>query len=334
MKLLKDIGEFGLIERISKKLKIRTKDLLVGIGDDACAFKSSKNVSLLTTDILIENVHFTLSISPEYIGWKAIASSISDIAAMGGTPKYALISIGLKETMPIKFVDRIYNGIEECCNRFKITVVGGDTVSSPECVVINVTLFGETEKKNIIRRSGAKEGDKIFVTGFLGDVSVGMISSRFFKQIPRVKEARILLKFCKLTSMIDVSDGLANEINHIAKESNVGAIIYKDKLPLSKFLLKSAHKLKKDPYDFALYGGEDYELLFTAGKDASKEKIENLTGTKITWIGEILNKDFDFAVKIIDKDGKEEKLREKAYEHFKSKTSKQIRTTDKISERN
>ena len=334
---LKDLGEFGIINRISKKIKLRSKNIIVGIGDDCAAFKISgrrgKNIVLFTSDILIERVHFTLDTASDYqIGWKAMASSISDIAAMAGIPKYAVISIGLKDSTQVSFIDGIYKGIEACCGKYNVTIVGGDTVSSPCCIVINVSLIGEVEEKNLVRRNGANPGDGIFVTGFLGDASLGFeclkrnrknikagkIISRFLTPVPRVREARALVESCRVTSMIDISDGLANEINHVARESKVGAVIYQDRLPFSGFFTDVAGKLKVNPVKLALYGGEDYELLFTADKkniDKVSEKIKKETGTRITLIGEIVKK--KFGVKIINRAGKGEKLEPKAFEHFK-----------------
>ena len=190
MKLLKDIGEFGLIKRIAKAEKISDKDVIAGIGDDAAVLKYKKNLYLLlTTDILIEDVHFNQKATPFQIGWKALAVNISDIAAMGGIPRYALVSLGLRKEIPIKFVDEIYQGIRTLAKKFDVQILGGDTVSSSK-IVINIALTGEVEKSCLTLRKGAKIGDKIYVTGRLG----GSITGKHLSFIPRVKEARYLLK--------------------------------------------------------------------------------------------------------------------------------------------
>ena len=186
MKKLQDIGEFGLIKRIADKEKISDKDVVVGIGDDTAVLKYKKNLYLLlTTDMLVEDVHFNQKATPFQIGWKALAVNISDIAAMGGIPKYGLVSLGLKKNTSLKFVDELYRGIKTIAKRFDVQIVGGDTVSSSK-LVINIALTGEVEKKYLTLRKGAKIGDKIYVTGRLG----GSIIGKHLSFIPRVKEAR------------------------------------------------------------------------------------------------------------------------------------------------
>ena len=294
MKLLKDIGEFGLIKRIAKAEKISDKDVIAGIGDDAAVLKYKKNLYLLlTTDILIEDVHFNQKATPFQIGWKALAVNISDIAAMGGIPRYALVSLGLRKEIPIKFVDEIYQGIRTLAKKFDVQILGGDTVSSSK-IVINIALTGEVEKSCLTLRKGAKIGDKIYVTRRLG----GSITGKHLSFIPRVKEARYLVKNAHPTAMIDISDGLISDLKRICEASNVGARIEQEKVPVSK----EANSLEN-----ALTAGEDFELLFTVS-----EKY-NHPVYPITQIGEITKKE----IILLDKDKKIVHLKETGFDHFK-----------------
>jgi len=298
VRLLQDIGEFGLIRRIAEKKKISDKDVVVGIGDDTAVLKYKKNLYLLlTTDILIEGVHFNKKATPFQIGWKALAVNISDIAAMGGIPKYALVSLGLKKNLSLKFVDEIYQGIRSLAKKFRVKIVGGDTVASSK-IVINVALTGEVEKKYLTLRKGAKIGDKIYVTGRLGD----SISGKHLSFIPRVKEARYLVKNLHPTAMIDISDGLFSDLKRICEASDVGAKIEQKKIPVSR----EAVSLQN-----ALTGGEDFELLFTVSK-----KYNNLVKSakfSITQIGEITKR----GIILLDERNKNIHLKETGFDHFK-----------------
>ncbi len=298
MRLLQDIGEFGLIRRIAKAEKISDKDVVVGIGDDTAVLKYKKNLYLLlTTDMLIEGVHFNKKATPFQIGWKALAVNISDIAAMGGIPKYGLVSLGLKKNTSLKFVDELYRGIKTIARKFDVKILGGDTVSSSK-LVINISLTGEVEKKYLTLRKGAKIGDKIYVTGRLG----GSISGKHLSFIPRVKEARYLVKNLHPTAMIDISDGLLSDLKRICEASNVGARIEQSKIPVSR----EAVSLQN-----ALTGGEDFELLFTVSK-----KYNNLIKSakfSITQIGEITKR----GIILLDERNKNIHLKETGFDHFK-----------------
>ena len=298
MRLLQDIGEFGLIRRIAKAEKISDKDVVVGIGDDTAVLKYKKNLYLLlTTDMLIEGVHFNKKATPFQIGWKALAVNISDIAAMGGIPKYGLVSLGLKKNTSLKFVDELYCGIKTIARKFDVKILGGDTVSSSK-LVINIALTGEVEKKYLTLRKGAKIGDKIYVTGRLG----GSISGKHLSFIPRVKEARYLVKNLHPTAMIDISDGLLSDLKRICEASNVGARIEQSKIPVSR----EAVSLQN-----ALTGGEDFELLFTVSK-----KYNNLIKSakfSITQIGEITKR----GIILLDERNKNIHLKETGFDHFK-----------------
>lgn len=317
---IKDIGgEFGLIDRIRKKVKLYSKDVIVGIGDDAAVLKYYKNPYLLfKTDMLVENDHFSLKYStPEQIGMKAIEQNVSDIAAMGGLPKYAVISLALPSNIDVEFVDKIYGGINKKSKKYKISIVGGNITHSKE-IVVNVALLGFVEKKYLALRSGAKIGDLIFCSGNVGSSSIGLESLKCNLKGKSIKKhlepecrldlARKLVKV-GINSMIDVSDGVASEVRHICEESKVGAIVYADKIPISKGTRIDSKKLNKNPLDFALYGGEDFELIFTANKN----KLKQLKKYDVTIIGEIVDK--KNGVKLL-KNNKKYDL-ESGFDHFK-----------------
>lgn len=317
---IKDIGgEFGLIARINKGIKLFSKDVVAGIGDDAAVLKyDGKNYMLLTTDMLVENDHFSLKFStPMQIGMKAIEQNVSDIAAMGGIPKFAVISIALPNDIDAKFVDGLYEGINKKSKEYKINIVGGNMTHSRE-VVINVALIGFVEKRFLALRSGAETGDLIFCSGDVGKSTAGLELLRHnlkgksikphVEPKSRLKLGRELVKM-GINSMIDVSDGVASEVSHICEQSKVGALIYADKIPISKDTITDSKKLRKDAVDFALYGGEDFELVFTANKN----KLKQLKKFDVKVIGEIVDK--KFGIKLI-KNNKKISI-ESGFDHFK-----------------
>lgn len=305
-----DIGEFGLIERFAKRLK-PDKSVIKGVGDDCAVLKFTKDkYLLLTTDILIEDTHFILkdtlkgtSAQPFQIGWKALAANVSDIAAMGGVPKDALISLALPPSYAIKRVEGIYQGIKAIARRFGINIVGGDTSKATK-LIINVSLSGEVSKEDLVLRSGARRGDIIFVSGSLG----GSIYGKHLKFVPRLREAQLLVKNFKLHSMIDLSDGLSSDLSHIARESGIGAVIYEEAIPLSK----DARSIKQ-----ALNMGEDFELLFTLSLAEARKllraKPKGIT-IPLTQIGEIRDKKFGLG--LVGRNGLERKLKPGGFRHF------------------
>ncbi len=306
MKKLQDIGEFGLIKRIAEKERIADKkDIIAGIGDDAAVLKDKKNsYLLLTTDMLVENVHFNQKATPFQIGWKALAVNISDIAAMGGIPEYALISLGLRKNTALKFIDELYRGIRTLAQKFEVQILGGDTVASSK-IVVNIALIGEVEKKYLTLRKGAKPGDKIYITGRLG----GSITGKHLSFIPRVREARYLVKNFHPTAMIDISDGLLSDLTRICEASDIGAKIYQQKIPLSKKAISLQN---------ALTGGEDFELLFTHPPSISSPPHlmvgENKEKVSMTQIGEITK---NTRIILLDEKGKTVFLKKRGYDHFR-----------------
>ncbi len=314
---VRKIGEFGLIKRISRRIK--DKNVRTQIGDDTAVIKIGGKFVLFTTDTLVEDDHFSPKwSSPFQIGKKAMEINVSDIAAMGGEPKYALISLCLKKDERVEWVDKLYRGIYSVARKYGFEIVGGNITHGKQ-TVIDVSMLGETKKP--VLRSGAKTNDLICVTGDLGKSQAGLellskfgrkakrfvISKSHLEPRARLKESRIISKFAR--SMIDVSDGLSSEVVHICKLSRKGAVIHREKIPISKQTKLAAGLLKKDPIDFALHGGEDFELVFTV----SRKNLDKLRRKlKFSVVGKILPK--REGIHLLDK-GRKRKLG-KGYDHF------------------
>ena len=276
---LKDLGEFGFIERIRKGCLVREKDVIRGIGDDCSVFSVSGEVAtLLTTDILVERVHFLLSaISPYQLGRKAMAVNISDIAAMGGTPREAAISIAVPDKLELAFLDSLYAGMKSLAEEFEVNILGGDTASSPEQLVVNVALVGEARVEEILYRSGARVGDVIFLTGPVGSSAAGLdilLKGREFEggeeligqhhdPYPQVKAGRIIARMKVANSLIDVSDGVAADLGHICSESKLGAVIEEEMIPTTEGFRRYCRSFNEDASHLSLHVGEDYVLLGT-----------------------------------------------------------------------
>jgi thiamine-monophosphate kinase len=309
---VKDIGEFGLIDRISKKTK--NKDVLVDIGDDAAVIKT-KDLQVLTTDCLVEGDHFRRDwFTPEQIGMKAIEINVSDVAAMGGVPRYVLVSLGLPKTLDVSFVEKMYKGMWKSCEKYNLEIIGGNMAHSDQ-IVISITLTGDVKKDHLSLRSGAKPGDFILVSGYLGCGRAGLrlfqeklkgfdkVRKRYLEPTARLDFALKIAPF--VNSMIDVSDGLAPEIHHICNMSRCGAVIYKDKIPIFDEIRGIAGVLGEDFFDYAFFGGEDFELVYTV----SKNNIDKVNGFVV---GEIVIKT---GVKVVSQ-GREESLPDMGYDHF------------------
>lgn len=294
------IGEFGLIELLKKKLHV-SSDIIKGIDDDAAVMTySAKEYLLLTTDMIVEDVHFRRTDNPVWIGQKAISCNVSDIAAMGGIPKFAVVSIGLPINLAVSYVTKIYQGLEKRAKEFGVVIVGGDTVRSDK-IIINVALTGIVEKRNLVLRSGAQKGDFIFVSGKLGK-SLSTKHHLAFK--PRLKESQFLVKHCKPTSMIDISDGLAPDLGHILKQSQAGARLKEGKIPR-----RLNASLKE-----ALYDGEDFELLFTVSPKQLNRSIRIPKEFSFTHIGEITGRSGE--ITLVDQKLKVRRISTKGFEHF------------------
>jgi thiamine-monophosphate kinase len=292
-KTLGDIGEFGLIKAIKNNTSV-SAPVLKGIGDDCAVIKYTKRKYLLfTTDMIIEDIHFRLkSAKPEAIGHKALAVNISDIAACGGIPKWAVVSAGISPSISYSYTKRLYSGILSLARRFKIDIVGGDTNASDK-LVLSVTLIGEVEKENLVLRSGAVKGDIIALSGKLYSKPDDLTFS------PQLKEAGYLVKKFKLNSMIDISDGFLSDLNHILEESKKGAVIYESLIP---YLPKTA------PIFDVLNQGEQFKLLFTL----PKAKLKKLPNTFYP-VGEITNSK---GIVFVARNGKRKTVSPKGYKHF------------------
>jgi thiamine-monophosphate kinase len=303
---VRDIGEFGLIQRIRSWMAASRKDLIRGIGDDVAVMEMGGKALLATTDILIEGIHFHQSwIDPFSLGKKAILVNVSDIAAMGGIPKYFLISLGLPKSLPVFYVSQLYHGLKEGAKSFRADLVGGDTSLSSK-IILNIALLGEGKKQNLLFRNGAKVGNDLWVSGTLGDSALGLkmlrknrardtsktLIERHLSPTPRLHLGQALANHHLATAMIDVSDGLLIDTSHLLEESGVGVLLFEDTIPLSKEYRKFVRLYSRNPYRLALTGGEDYELLFTAPRE-NRERISSLSRSlklSLARIGEILPK--------------------------------------------
>jgi len=270
-----ELGEIGLIERLTRKST--SPRVLVGVGDDTAVLKIGDDLVLFTADLLVEGDHFRREwASGRQIGRKVMASNVSDIAAMGGSPGEALVSISLPDDVEVEFLDELYEGMYEVADEFRAEIAGGDTTHG-KVLTINIALLGYTTEANLCLRSGAKAGDNICVTGHLGGSRAGLGLLLEGLSQPEESVKKHLDPGCRMdispkiaphaSSMIDVSDGLASETRHICNRSGVGAEIYKDKIPMLPSTLEAASIVGGDAFGFALSGGEDFELLFTVHDD-------------------------------------------------------------------
>lgn len=274
---LKDIGEFGLIKRFQKKIKINSS-VVKGSGDDCAVLKFNKSsYQLFTCDMLVQGVDFFKTADLRLVGRKALAISISDIAACGGIPQHAVVALGLSGDMPVYQIDRLAKGLFGLAQEFKINIVGGD-ISASSKLIIDVSMLGVVEKNKLCLRSGAKAGDMIMVTGEFG----GAIKGKHLNFTPRLKEAQLLVNNFKINSMIDVSDGLAADLGHILKQSSVGAVLYESLIPLSR---------QARGREEALCSGEEFELLFTASREQASKIIKSAK-YRFKLIGEIMPESF------------------------------------------
>ena len=310
---LKDLGEFGLIERLTKKIKLFNKNTLLGPGDDAAIINSSKEI-LISSDMLVEGIHFDMAFTPlKHLGYKSVIVNLSDIYAMNGIPKQITVGLAISSKYTLEAIDEFYDGILLACEKYKIDVIGGDITSCINGLTISITAIGEAMKKEIVKRSGAKENDLLITTGDLGGAYMGLNVLQREKEVwksnpnmqPQLDNYNYILerqlkpearrdvieffKKCKVvpTSMIDISDGLASEIFHICKSSDVGCQLYEEKIPIDPQTYQTSMDFNINPTVSALNGGEDYELLLTVNQN-DYEKIKN--DPNLTVIGHITKK--------------------------------------------
>ena len=336
---LADLGEFGLIKRLNKDINIKNPSTVKGVGDDAAVLEYKDKQVIVTTDILVEGVHFDLSYVPlKHLGYKSVVVNLSDVYAMNAVPKQITVTIAISNRFALEAVDELYKGIKLACETYGVDLVGGDTSSSYTGLIISITAIGEGEKDKIVYRSGAKPNDLICVSGDLGSAYAGLKvlqrEQEVFKANPDVQpelkgydyilerqlkpEARgdIVRLFEELkiqpTSMIDISDGLSSEIIHISEESKCGTRIYDEKIPLADETRKFAEETLIVPTTFAMNGGEDYELLFTISQD-DFEKIKN--NPLISIIGHITEQSKGNF--LVMSDGNEIELKAQGWNHNK-----------------
>jgi thiamine-monophosphate kinase len=322
---ISSLGEFGLIDHLTKNIEIKNVSSILGVGDDAAVIDHFGKQTVLTTDLLIENIHFDLVYTPLlHLGYKSVIANLSDIYAMNATPTQLLISLGFSNRFSLEALDEFYEGVYAACEKYGVDIVGGDTSSSQKGFIISITAIGEVSPDKFVQRSTAKKGDLLCCSGDLGAAYLGLIflerEKKIYLENPNIKPdlegekyviGRILkpeaskgtIEFFEKeeitpTSMIDISDGLSSEILHICKQSHVGCLLYEEKIPIADETRNAAYKFELDPTACALSGGEDYELLFTIRPDDYDKLVLN---ENISVIGYIT--DPEEGAKILTKGG-------------------------------
>jgi len=324
-----ELGEFGLIDLLAKMVpRSQSQQLILGIGDDAAAWHGETAPQLVTTDSLFQDIHFTLETTPwKELGWKALAVNLSDIAAMGGIPRYALISLALPGHTEVDDVTALYEGMIEIAQQFEVAIVGGDTCRAP-LVSITITVLGSAghQDKPMLTRSAARPGDQVAVTGYLGAAAAGLemltgqlqldpesanlLKDAFLRPRPRVVEGQMLVGW-GVKAAIDISDGLVADLKHVCDASRVGARIEVDHVPVHPTVRAG---FGGRALELALSGGEDYELLFTAGADVIA-KVKETASYPVTVIGEMVAGETG-KITLVDASGNPFKLDETGWEHF------------------
>lgn len=333
---ISEIGEFGLIESIRNDCTALSEGVVRGIGDDCAVYQSSAGrVLLLTTDMLVEDVHFLWSsITPFQLGRKAIAVNLSDIAAMGGNPLVTMISLGIPPDREVEGIHELYRGMRDMCGRYAVSIVGGDTVASHGNLIVSVSLIGEADAQEVLYRSGARPGDRIYLTGVVGDSAAGLAILRgeitapeslgiyliktHNQPDPMIETGRAIAAARLASAMIDLSDGLVADLGHIAEESGAGALLFENKIPLSRELKDLAGYTHRTPLDFALSGGEDYILLVTVPEGNAREferAYKQECTSPLFQVGEIQE---GKGVRIRHEDGSVEGLAHRGFDHFQS----------------
>ena len=339
---LKSIGEFGLIRQLKQQWPSSSPWIIKGIGDDAAILKARQGQQfLISTDVSIEGIHFDLAYhTPKDVGWRAGAANLSDIAAMGGTPLYLLVSMAVPVRVPPQHIRELYRGIQAACRPCNVELIGGDTSSSPSQIFLSLTIVGSVRANRALTRNKAEIGDRIYVTGTIGDANAGLrilqthstkgrgfrpsavekfLIRRHLRPAPRIHVGQLLVDRKLAHAAIDLSDGLSSDVGHVCEESRVGAEIHGKALPLSSQLRALAQRHKTDPMKIALQGGEDYELLFTAPPKHHQKvlRVSEQTRVPITCIGEIKPKKFGRQLELPD--GRKQKLPNESFHHFNSR---------------
>ena len=299
---ISSLGEFGLIEHLTRNIEIQNASTIVGVGDDAAVIDHFGKQTVVTTDLLIENVHFDLMYTPlQHLGYKSVVVNLSDVYAMNATPTQITLSIGISNRISLEALDEFYEGVYAACEKYGVDLVGGDTASSQKGFIISVTAIGEVAPDKFVKRSTAQKGDLLCCTGDLGAAYLGLIflerEKKIFLENPGVKadlegEKYVIGRLLKPearkdlvgffqesgvtpTSMMDISDGLSSEILHLCRQSGLGCVLYEEKIPIAEDTRNAAYKFELDPTACALSGGEDYELLFTISQEDYDKLVLN-----------------------------------------------------------
>ncbi|MEY4114078.1 MAG: hypothetical protein RLZ76_771 [Bacteroidota bacterium] len=308
-----DYGEFGLIHHLTKNIELQNASSILGVGDDAAVIDHFGKQTVVTTDLLLEGVHFDLAYTPlKHLGYKSVVVNLSDVYAMNATPTQITLSIGISSKVSVEALEEFYEGVYIACEEYGVDLVGGDTSASQKGFIISVTAIGEVNEEKVVKRSTAQKGDLICVSGDLGGAYIGLLflerEKKIFLESPQVqpdlenesyvigrllkpKARKEIVEFLEKqgvvpTSMMDISDGLSSEILHICEKSGVGAVIYEEKIPISEDTRNAAYKFEIDPTACALSGGEDYELLFTIKQDDYEKLTLNEQISVIGYIAE------------------------------------------------
>jgi thiamine-monophosphate kinase len=303
MEKLEDLGEFGLIDRIKSQQQSRTEKLILGIGDDAAVIDQGSYYELVSTESLLEGVHFDLTYTPlKHLGYKLVSVGVSDIAAMNGIPEFILVNLSVSNRFGLEDIDQIYEGIQIACEDYKVSLIGGDTSSSRSGLILSISSIGKVNKENLVRRAGAKPNDIICVSGDLGAAYMGLQvlerDKREFLENPHMKpnledKSYIVGKQLKPTarldiihelkeknivpsSMIDISDGLSSDLIHLSRASNLGYSIFFDNVPIDNQTLETCTEFNLNPVASIMHGGDDFELLFTVPQ-SDYDKIKKIT---------------------------------------------------------
>ncbi|MEI9909597.1 MAG: thiamine-phosphate kinase [Bacteroidota bacterium] len=336
---ISSLGEFGLIDHLTKNIEIQNASSVLGVGDDAAVIDHFGKQTVITTDLLVEGVHFDLAYTPlRHLGYKSVVVNLSDIYAMNAIPTQIVIGIGFSNRFSLEAINEFYEGVYAACEKYGVDLVGGDTTSSQKGFIISITAIGEVTPDNYVKRSTAKKGDLLCVSGYLGSAYVGLLflerEKKIFMESPGVQpdlegesyvigrllkpEARkdIIEFFAQKevtpSAMIDVSDGLSSEILHICKDSNLGCLLYEEKIPIAEEMKNAAYKFEIDPTACALSGGEDYELLFTIPQSEYDKLVLN---EEISVIGYMTEP--EQGVNIITKGGGKYPVTAQGWNHLK-----------------
>lgn len=338
---ISELGEFGLIDHLTLGLKNKQPSTIQGVGDDTAVIDAGDQYMLVTKDLLLENVHFDMTYYPlKHLGYKAITVNLSDIYAMNGTPRQVVVGLAISSRFPLEAIEELYRGMYLACEKYKVDLVGGDTTSSRRGLFLSVTAIGTVEKDKVVYRGPALEGDLLCVSGDLGGAYAGLLvlerEKSVFKANPDMQpdleghdyilerqlkpEAREdiikLLADLKIkpSAMIDISDGLASEVKHICKHSDLGCTIYEDKIPIDQKTYDTARSFQMDPTTYAMNGGEDYELLFTINSE-HYDKVKDLPD--ITVIGHMTHK--SNGINLITKNNAVVEIKAQGWDHLKKK---------------